>query len=103
MKYSKEIKIGVFVVVVLTVSFFLINYLRGEDLFNKEVEVSSRYDDVKGLVASAPVYIKGYKAGKVTEVAYDKELKCFNVVCSVSKDFEIPSDSKMVIYAVDIM
>ena len=65
MKYSKEIKIGVFVVVVLIVSFFLINYLRGEDILNREIEVESRYETVEGLVASAPVFIKGYKAGKV--------------------------------------
>ncbi len=100
---KKEFKIGLFAVVVIVASFFVLNYLRGEDIFNRESEFHAKYENLNGLVASAPVYIKGYKAGKVTEVAYDKELKCFNVVCSVSKDFEIPSDSKMVIYAVDIM
>ena len=100
---SKELKIGVFVVTVLVASFFLINYLRGEDIFNKEMEVTSRYDTVEGLVASAPVYIKGYKAGKVSEVAYDAEKEDFVVTCSISKEFRIPSDSKMTIYSVDIM
>ena len=57
MKFSKELKIGVFVVTVLVASFFLINYLRGEDIFNNEIELVSRYDNVEGLVASAPVYI----------------------------------------------
>ena len=68
MNHSKELKIGIFVVTVLVVSFFLINYLRGEDIFNREIELVSRYDNIEGLVASAPVYIKGYKAGKVAEV-----------------------------------
>ena len=36
MKYSKEVKIGVFVVSVLVVSFFVINYLRGKDIFTQE-------------------------------------------------------------------
>ena len=103
MKYSKEFKIGFFVVAVLVVSFFLINYLRGEDIFNNEIEVASRYSDVQGLVPSAPVYIKGYKAGKVSEVNYDAEAEDFEVICSVSKEFRIPSDSKMTIYSVDIM
>ena len=103
MKVSKELKIGVFVIVVLTASFFLINYLRGKDIFNKEIEISSRYADVEGLVASAPVYIKGYKAGKVTEVSYDSSSDSFLVTCSVLKDFRIPEDSKMTIYGVDIM
>lgn len=100
---SKELKIGLFVVTVLVVSFFLINYLRGEDIFNKEIELVSRYDDVEGLVASAPVYIKGYKAGKVSEVVYEPDTDDFKVVCSVKKEFRIPADSKMTIYSVDIM
>ena len=103
MKYSKEFKIGVFVVVVLTASFFVINYLRGKDIFNKEIEIVSEYPDVAGLVESAPVFIKGFKAGKVSEVAYDSETELFKVTCSVKKEFRIPADSKMTIYAVDIM
>ncbi len=103
MKYSKEFKIGVFVVVVLTASFFVINYLRGKDIFNKEIEIVSEYPDVAGLVESAPVFIKGFKAGKVSDVAYEPETELFKVTCSVKKEFRIPADSKMTIYAVDIM
>lgn len=103
MKFSKELKIGFFVVTVLTASFFLINYLRGKDIFNKEIEISARYQDVEGLVPSAPVLIKGYKAGKVASVAYDPASDGFIVTCSVVRDFNIPSDSKMMICGVDIM
>lgn len=100
---KKEFKLGLFTVIIMVASFFLINYLRGEDIFNREMELVSRYENVEGLVASAPVFIKGYKAGKVTEVVYDSEKEDFKVVCSVSKDFRIPSDSRMTIYSVDIM
>ena len=103
MKISKEVKIGAFIVVVLTASFFLINYLRGEDIFDREIELVGKYDNLHGLVASAPVHIKGYKAGEVTEISYLAEEAKFKVVCSVQKEFTIPEDSKMVIYGVDIM
>ena len=103
MRFSKELKIGVFVVVILTASFFLINYLRGEDIMNREIELVSQYDNVEGLVASAPVFIKGYKAGKVSEVVYQPESGNFKVTCSIKKEFAIPEDSRMTIYAVDIM
>ena len=103
MKYSKEFKIGLFVVSVLVAAFFLINYLRGEDIMNKEMDLVSTYENVEGLVASAPVYIKGFKAGKVAEVIYRPESDDFKVVCSVRKEFRIPEDSRMTIYAVDIM
>ena len=100
---KKELKIGIFVVAVLVASFFVLNYLRGEDIFGREFRISSRYENVEGLVPSAPVYIKGYKAGKVVDVIYDTAFEDFVVLCSISRDFVVPSDSKMVIYAVDIM
>ena len=103
MKVCKELKIGSFIVVVLTASFFLINYLRGEDIFNREMDLKSNFDDLHGLVASAPVHIKGFKAGEVTSVTYIAEEGQFEVVCSVLKEFKVPADSRMVIYGVDIM
>lgn len=103
MKMSKELKIGSFAIMVFVLSFFVINFLRGEDIFNREIELTASYDNVEGLVPSAPVYIKGYKAGKVVEVEYDKEQQIFDVVCSIKKEFMIPVDSRMTIYSVDIM
>lgn len=103
MKFKKELKIGVFVVVVLVTSFFVINYLRGKDIFNREIEIVSYFDNVEGLAESAPVFIKGYKAGKVTSVEYMPDEANFMVVCSVMKEFSIPVDSKMTIYATDVM
>ena len=81
----------------------MLNYLRGEDIFNREYRVVSRYENVEGLVPSAPLFIKGYKAGKVVDVTYDTSKGDFVVLCSISRDFVVPSDSKMVIYGVDIM
>lgn len=103
MKASKELKIGIFVIVVLAVSFVIINFLREKDLFNRQMEISSVYQDVQGLTLSAPVYIKGYKAGSVTDIAYDGESGNFIVTCSVAKGFMLPDDSRMDIFSVDIM
>ena len=103
MKVTKELKLGVFVVSVLVASFFVINYLRGEDVFNREIELYSIYDNVEGVVPSSPVFIKGFKAGKVNEVVYQPETGDFRVVCSVKRDFAIPEDSRMIVYSMDIM
>lgn len=100
---KKELKLGIFVVSIIVISFFVLNYLRGEDIFGREYELTARYENVEGLVASAPVFIKGYKAGKVVEVNYDSKAGDFIVTCSVSKQFKVPSDSRMTIYGVDIM
>jgi phospholipid/cholesterol/gamma-HCH transport system substrate-binding protein len=65
--------------------------------------VVSYFDTVDGLAESAPVYIKGYKVGKVSEIEYLASEGNFKVTCSVLKEFQIPEDSKMTIYATDIM
>lgn len=103
MKISKEFKIGVFVVLVLVVSFFVINFLRSKDIFNKELELSAEFENVQGLLPSAPVNIRGYRAGSVEDISYDVESDRFKVLCSVDKRFKIPSDSRLVIYSTDIM
>lgn len=103
MKPSKELKIGIFVTIVLILSFFIINFLREKDIFNRQMELSATFPDVCGLTESAPVYIKGYKAGAVSDIAYDNVSGMFTVTCSFDKGFALPSDSKMVIYSVDIM
>lgn len=100
---KREFRIGVFAVIVLVVTFFVVNYLRGGDIFNRECEYVAYYPSADGLVASAPVYVLGYKAGTVSSVDYDSEARRFVVKCSVSRQFSIPEDSRMTIYGVDIM
>ena len=67
---NKELKIGIFVILVLAATFLVINYLRNKDIFNREYEVSAVYEDVQGLMPSASVMFKGYKVGQVNEVEY---------------------------------
>lgn len=103
MKASKELKIGIFVTVVLILSFIVINFLREKDIFNRDMQVSAVYDNACGLTVSAPVHIKGYKAGSVSEITYDSASGTFTVTCSVMRQFELPADSRMVICSTDIM
>lgn len=103
MKISKELKIGIFVVLVLVMSFFVINFLRQKDLFNRDLDISARYADVQGLSVSAPVYVKGYKAGAVSAITYDAGTGTFLVTCSVKKYFNLTEGTRMVIYSADIM
>ena len=100
---KKELKLGILAIAVLVATFFVLNFLRGKDLFNREYELVSTYTDVQGLLPSSPVYIKGFKAGTVSEITYDKEKGTFEVLCTVSKDFAVPEDSKMTIYSADLM
>lgn len=103
MKISRETRIGIFVVSVLIASFCVLNYLRGEDIFGKEMDIVSHYANVEGLVPSDPVHINGYKVGTVSEVVYNKATGVFDVTCSIQKKIPVPADTKMTIYSVDLM
>ncbi|MGM9738685.1 MAG: MlaD family protein [Candidatus Cryptobacteroides sp.] len=100
---KRETKIGVFAVAVLTSTFFVVNYLRGADVFSRDVRIVSHYKNVEGLTPSNPVYMRGYKAGSVTSVEYNPTTDMFDVTCSVKKKLNIPADTKMTIYSVDLM
>lgn len=102
-KFNKEIKIGVFAIVVLVATFVILNILRGVDIFGREIQISGRFDNVEGLVASAPVLIRGYAAGRVNSVEYDTRSDDFVVVCAIDKRFRIPKDSRMMIFSTSIM
>ncbi len=103
MKFSREFKIGAFVVIVLALTFFVINFLRGKDLFNQEMDVVARFENVNGLLPAAPLTVRGFKAGAVTDVEYDRDRDDFVVTCSVKREFRIPKDSRLVICSTDIM
>lgn len=103
MKISREFKIGVFVILVLVSAFFIINYLRGRDIFGNENEYVAYYDDIQTLTVSAPVMIQGYQAGAVSSIDYIPQTRSFKVTCSVNKKFAIPKDSRIALYSTSIM
>lgn len=103
MKISKEFRIGFMVVATIVAAFFVINFLRGKDVFNRENEYVVHLDTVDGLKPSCLVYYRGYKAGVVKSVEYLPENDCFEVVCTVSKEFALPDDSVFELYSADIM
>lgn len=103
MKLSKEFKLGLFIIIIIGLTFVVLNVLRGTDILGREKTVIGHFDNVESLEGSAPVYIKGYKAGQVKSIEYSPEKDDFVVTCSISKQFAIPQDSRMVIFSTSIM
>ena len=59
MKISREIRIGVFGIVTLTLFIIGINYIKGKDLFNRIRTFYAVYDATSGIQDAAPVSING--------------------------------------------
>ncbi len=70
MKLSNEVKIAIIVTAAIIALIWGINYLKGSDLFSRKTEALAVYDNVDGLVASNPVYLRGYRIGQVEKLKF---------------------------------
>ena len=60
-----EIKVGLVGLGVLILLFFGIKFLKGIDIFNKEVNYYVLYKDVSGMHQSNYIYLNGMKVGYI--------------------------------------
>lgn len=102
-KLTKLQALGLFVLLTLIATFAVVNFLRGEDLFNKSTTYYANFETVDGLTVTGPVFIKGLKVGMVEEIEYDMENDYFEVEFKIKSKFQIPDNSVAEIYSSDIM
>ncbi len=68
MAISKEVKVGVFAVLAITILYLGFNYLKGIDFLSNTNKYYVIYEDVAGLTRSNPVKISGYNVGRVSNI-----------------------------------
>ncbi len=98
MKIKREIKIGVVATLSLLLFLWGLNYLKGEDIFSKQIIYYAVYDDVTGLIESNPVSLNGVTIGQVKTISFMPDQSGRILVENIiSKDIPIPDDSYSVI------
>jgi phospholipid/cholesterol/gamma-HCH transport system substrate-binding protein len=97
MKINNETKIGVLAVVGIGLLIFGFNFLKGKNLFKDEKHVFAKFEDVRGLTKSNPVFINGLQIGTISDLNGGKELKEILVTIHLSQDIHIPDNSLAVI------
>lgn len=102
-RLSRVQAIGMFVLLTLIATFAVVNFLRGEDIFNRSTVYCANFESVDGLAVTGPVYLKGLKVGMVESIEYDMEKDYFKVEFKVKSQFKIPVNSVAEIYSADIM
>ena len=68
MKITSEIKVAVLVILSIVLFYWGFTYLKGRNLFDNSNKLYAVYDNVAGLVVSAPVTINGLNIGKVNTI-----------------------------------
>ena len=80
----KEIKTGLFAVIILAATLFTVEYLKGKDVFSKTTTYYIIYPSVDGLEVSTAVTAGGYQAGRVSGLSYNRESMDYTVEVSIS-------------------
>lgn len=101
---KREVKIGIYAVVIMLCAWAGIRFLSGVDVFGRNATYYARYEQVNGVQNAAPVMIRGVKVGKVSEIRVSPENPTdVEVVISMSKAYCIPEDSEARIFSTSLM
>jgi phospholipid/cholesterol/gamma-HCH transport system substrate-binding protein len=102
MKFSKEIKVGLFMVVSLVLLYLGLNYLKGIDFFSSRNVYYAFYENVDKLASSNLVYVNGYSVGRVSDITYQQSRNRVLVELEIDSDL-ILNDSSVAILNGDIL
>ncbi|MFI3266333.1 MAG: MlaD family protein [Rikenellaceae bacterium] len=94
MKLSREFKVGVFGITMILCLFWVLNFLKGKDVFSSTKSYYAQYENISGVQSSAGIYIKGYKVGTVTDISYNPSKdSAITLKLNIESDYHIPVNS----------
>ena len=102
MKISNETKVGIVTVVALALLFIGYNFLKGNDVFTRDSEFYTDYDNVDGLTVSKPVVVSGYQIGRVSSMTLLKNGK-IRTHFKIKSEYDIPSNTVARIVSADLL
>jgi phospholipid/cholesterol/gamma-HCH transport system substrate-binding protein len=102
MNISKEVKVGLFMVVSLVLLYLGFNYLKGIDFFSSSKKYYAVYNNVDKLMPSNLVYINGYSVGRVSNIQFQQKKNRVVVEMEINSDITL-SDSTVALLNGDIL
>ena len=100
---SKELKAGLILLLISVTMYWLVYFLKGLDIFNRFTRYRIEYENVEGVSATGPVYIRGLKVGTIKSISYNHEKDLFDVTIQLESRYQIPSNSVAQIYSLDLL
>ena len=107
MRITRELKTGVFAVIVIALFIWGYNYLKGKNLFDGTIKTYfTEYNNVQGLNTASVVTINGVEVGKVVDISFNKDPEKRGkliVEFSILEDFQFSKNSIAKIYSASLM
>lgn len=104
MKISRELKIGAFGIVTLTLFIIGVNFIKGKDIFKRNRTFYAIYDATAGIQDAAPVSVNGLNVGKVTDMRFVSENSAKILLeLTISNPVFIPKNSEARIFSLDLL
>ena len=104
MKTSRIVIIGIVITIAIASLVFGLNFLKGNNFFQKRNNYYIIYNDIQGLTLSAPVLVKGFKVGKIKDIQLllDQGGKIL-VEIDINENINLNDSSVAMIYSLDLM
>ena len=93
MKLSKEFKVGLFMVLAITLLYFGFNFLKGIDFFSSSNKYYAVYENVDKLTESNQIYLNGYAVGRVSDIKIQQQLNRVVVELDINSDIVLTDSS----------
>ena len=100
---KKEIKIGIYAIVIILAAWAGIRFLSGVDILGRNRTYIAHYEQVNGLQDAAAVVLRGVKIGQVTGIEINTEEGGVDVEMSVDSEYDIPADSRALLISAGLM
>ena len=98
MKITREIKTAILVIASILLFIWGYSFLKGRDLLTNYKTFYVQYDNVEGLVNSAPITINGLIVGKVHKIEFLNNSGKIRVELQIKSDFPFSKSSMAAIY-----
>jgi len=86
MKLSKEVKVGLFMIVAIVMLYFGFNFLKGSDFFSSDYKYYAIYKNVDKLTESNQIFLNGYAVGRVSDIVIQQDKDRVLVELSIDSD-----------------
>jgi len=93
MKLSKELKVGLFMVVTISLLYVGFDFLKGKDFFSTSIKYFVVYENVDELTESNQVFLNGYAVGLVSDIKIEQQKNRVIVELDINSDIIITDSS----------